>query len=311
MEETMTPKTHSQNRRVIEWALWRPFLRIALVVMFAGGLALWRKFHDLRQSIDPELWLPIGIGVSCLLLGVTLAVAIIFARRKLHRGLSGAPGGERGPVQPWRVRKDWARGKVLGEHRSGFIAALVSAVFGSLIAGTMVFVSWPPKEPQQWRGWLFLLFPLAALCLVARAAMLGRRWLKYGDSVLHLRVVPLTPGGALEGVIEVPRRLLPQAGFTLRLNCVKRVTSGSGKHRHTDEENLWQAEHAVAADRLEPALSSLKIPVAFRLAPDAPPSSQVGQTEVLWRLEARAQMPGLDYATKFVLPVVATQPRKR
>lgn len=135
--------------------------------------------------------------------------------------------------------------------------------------------------------------------------------LKYGDSVLHLRVIPLTPGGALEGVIQVPRRLHPRDGFTLRLLCVNQITSGSGKHRHTREEKLWQIEQAVAADRLETAPRSLKIPVAFRLATDAPPSRKAGQAEVLWRLEARARIPGLDYATHFVLPVFAAKPVTR
>ena len=303
--------THSEDRDE-RWettrALWRPFFFAALPITLAGGLGVWIGIHSLRQSSNEGGWAFLGIGAIFATIGLAYVVILIVGCVKLWRGDFDGPGGMQGSPQPWQAREDWARGEVRSESRNEFVTALVAAIFGSAVAAIALAAMWPRTETIRGMDWLVLLFPLGALFVIGRCVFLGRRWLKYGDAQLQLKAVPLRPGDVLDGIVQIPRRIHPQGGFNLRLACVKKVTVGSGKRKRTREETLWQAEQVVSGDALESALRSVQFPVAFQIPKAMPPTSQHDRTSIIWRLHVRARMPGLDYATDFVLPVFAAAP---
>ena len=92
----------------------------------------------------------------------------------------------------------------------------------------------------------------------------------------------------------------------LKLSCVNRIVSGSGKDRSVRERVVWQEEQTVAREGLEPGPEGAVVPVSFQLPLDAPPTrSDNSDDRILWRLQARARLAGVDYDEQFEVPVAA------
>jgi hypothetical protein len=107
-------------------------------------------------------------------------------------------------------------------------------------------------------------------------------------------------GHALEGTVRTPAGLRPSDGFRVVLSCIRRTTSGSGRNRSTTESVLWQDERQVSG-------SALGVPVAFAIPADAVPSDPSRDADrTLWRLAVSADVPGVDYAATFEVPVFHT-----
>jgi len=126
------------------------------------------------------------------------------------------------------------------------------------------------------------------------------RRIKFGESVLELANAPAALGGPLTGNIALSRTVQPADGFTLRLACIHLVVTGTGKSTQTRENILWQGETRVKANFGD------AIPVSFALPQDASATFSDGpRNRIFWRLDAKAKMPGVDYAAQFEVPVVA------
>jgi hypothetical protein len=115
--------------------------------------------------------------------------------------------------------------------------------------------------------------------------------------------------------VQAPLTLMPTDGFRVALTCIRRTTSGSGDNRSTSERILWQEEQRVAGrpSRTTDGMSTA-VPVRIPIPPDALPCDVSKPSDVvLWRLEVSAQVPGVDYASTFEVPVFRTadsdQPR--
>ena len=152
-----------------------------------------------------------------------------------------------------------------------------------------------------------LLFPAVGLGLLVWALRATARFRRYGVSTLELATLPAPVGHALEGLVRTPRELRPPDGFQVTLRCIRRVTRGSGRNRSTSETTLWQEERRVPA-------TGVGVPIAFPIPADAVPSDPGrGGDRVLWRLDVAADVPGVDYASSFEVPVFRTaasdQPR--
>ena len=92
------------------------------------------------------------------------------------------------------------------------------------------------------------------------------------------------------------------------LTCVRRVTTGAGKNRSTSERVLWQEEQRTPGRQTRSAEGMVtSIPVAFELPADAEPCDSTNpRDQVVWRLSVSAEVPGVDYASTFEVPVFRT-----
>jgi hypothetical protein len=175
---------------------------------------------------------------------------------------------------------------------------------GGVLAATVL-----PKElrPGNYGVLLVLLFPLAGLGLLAAAARAARARRRFGDCVFEMATIPGALGGTLQGVIQTGARLRPAEAIHVNLSCLRRVTTGSGQSRSRQEHVLWQDEQVLTAEaglpEPEPGLTA--IPVHFHLPTDQPESTVGYGDGILWRLEASAKMPGLNFSTVFIVPVFA------
>jgi hypothetical protein len=146
------------------------------------------------------------------------------------------------------------------------------------------------------------LLPLVGMgILVAALYQTGRR-IKFGRSVLNLEMMPGRVGGWIAGTVHIPTTLDTSNGIGVALKCVNKVTTGSGKNTSTTEYVLWQEQQNLGG-RLAREGAGLALPVAFQIPQTCSISRAGGNNEIIWRVIASAQQPGIDFKATFVVPV--------
>ena len=213
------------------------------------------------------------------------------------------------PDSPWLWRQDWASGHITDTSRSTMIGTWLFATLWNLIGFPTGFLSARAalKEGRP-AALLGLLFPIAGIGLVVWAIRTTLRHWKYGVSRLELATVPGVIGRSLIGMVRAPSRIQADQGFDVTLTCVRRVTHGGGKQRSTSENILWQDVHRVQGQPFRgPARMETHIPVTFRISGDASPSDESDSANrVVWRLQVSAEVPGVNYESRFDVPVFRT-----
>lgn len=213
------------------------------------------------------------------------------------------------PASPWLWRPDWASGRILDSSRATMFTAWVFAAFWNLISFPTGFLGVRAAiQEGKPAALLALLFPLVGIGLVVWAMRATLRYRKYGVSRLELSTIPGVIGRTLTGMVRAPARMQPAGGFQVRLSCVRRVTTRSGKNSSTSESILWQDERLVPGEASRTAAAmETHIPVAFRLPADAVACDDSNaNNRVLWRLQLSGEVPGVDYAAQFEVPVFRT-----
>ncbi len=216
------------------------------------------------------------------------------------------------PDAPWLWKPQWENGMVRSSNKTAMIGVIVFAVLWNAISAPVCF--FVPGELAKGNKLVLiaLLFPLVGLILIAVAIYQIARYLKYGDSVFEMSAVPGVLGGPLEGLVRTRVNIEPEDGFELTISCINRVTtrsrSGGKSHSRTSERILWQDARRVRHELLERDPSRSAIPVRFALPYDQPPAStESSDNEIIWRLEVKAAVPGVDYDARFEIPVFRTE----
>jgi len=190
--------------------------------------------------------------------------------------------------------------------QSGLRLAWVFAILWNLIAAPATFLGAVPAiEKGNTVAWAALLFPFVGASLLIWALHLTMRWRRFGTSQLAVSGDTVALGGWLRGTIAA-RNLPEDASPHLTLTCINRVVTGTGKDRSVWEKILWQEEQTVPREGLAPGPEGPAIPVAFRLPDNAPATrSEDPDNKIVWRLQAHASIPGVDYKEQFEIPVAA------
>jgi hypothetical protein len=209
------------------------------------------------------------------------------------------------PDAPWLWREDWASGQIPSNQSKAALAAWGFAILWNVISWMVTIAFLTDSSQSHPRGMFLLifLFPaigLALLVAAVRTTLVARR---FGASVLRLKTLPVVLGGALDGVIELHTTLPKDAPVRTRLSCLRRVTTGSGDDRRTQENVLWQRENLLRPGLPEFRAGHTGIPVFFRVPADQPPVTPSGREGVLWRVEAEAKISGPDLKLQFEVPV--------
>jgi hypothetical protein len=259
-------------------------------------------YRDLR-------WEMIGFYTLFVLMfggvGFGLLIGSIYAYRKSRSDQARAAAN---PEEPWLWRDDWAKGEIRSSNKGLLVGAWIFAVLWNLVS-LPACIALPGEILHKGNrlALVGLLFPAVGLGLLAFAAYLLLRWRKYGDSVFQMASVPGVIGGKLAGVVRTSARLRPEKGFRLTLSCIHKYSSGSGKNHSSHESILWQDQRVIARGLAEADCSQTSVPVLFGIPYDARPSdSQNSDDQTIWRLEIAADVPGIDYATTFEVPVFKT-----
>jgi hypothetical protein len=188
--------------------------------------------------------------------------------------------------------------------QSGLRWAWAFAILWNLIAApATLFGAAPAIRRGPGPAWVALVFPIAGVALLLWAVQLTLRVRRFGTSLFDLAGEGAVIGGPLRGTITA-KNLPGDTTVRLTLTCINRVVTGSGKNRSVSEKIVWQDEQTVPPHALLAGPQGPIVPVAFALPNGAPPTREADPDDtILWRLQAAAVLPGVDYGGQFEVPV--------
>lgn len=273
------------------------------------GIGVWMGVQAFRSATSPtcppKLAMVLGLcavvfaGFGAAVIALALRTGRASARLESLQTLH--------PDSPWLWREDWASGRVQGKSRRAMLQAWMLAAVFTAVSIPLLYVV--PREAAKGnsKALLALLFPLAALGLLAWAVRATRHWARYGAARFEIGRLPGAVGGSLEGALHVPMPQAPEDGVRLVITCVRRIQRGTGKSRAVHESILWQEEAAVHPAAIAPGPLGLSVPVSFAVPLDAPPTDTLNpRSSVHWVLRAEARAPGHPYRDRFEVPVFRT-----
>ncbi|MDY7093636.1 MAG: DUF3592 domain-containing protein [Acidobacteriota bacterium] len=207
------------------------------------------------------------------------------------------------PGHPWRWREDWADKTIQYTDRAGAIGWVIFALLWNAVSSPILFVFQEEWESGNHLILIGLLFPLVGIWLVFKAIQAMLRWRRYGVSTLHLEQVPIAPGEQLGGRVVTSAAVDPANGFDVTLSAVHSYSTGSGKNRSTRKDTLWEDQQQVTVTRR--SRDGVEIPVAFKVPEGVATTGEEGDHKVVWLLQVKAAVAGVDYHASFDLPVFA------
>jgi len=250
----------------------------------------------LQRGWPSGLGFPIGISLFFILVG---AGGMCFAVRSGRIMKKTARARQLYPDKPWMWRDDWAIGQVKSTTRSLLLILWEIAVFSNLLS-LPVLTLVPGEIARKGDKMLYIafVFPLIGFGLLAGAIWATVRRLKFGNSVFAMLTVPAALGGALAGTIRLGRPRAALGEVKLRLVCSNCVTTGSEKTSSRSETVLWANEQTM------PPGTDNHVPILFALPADGRETDMRNLSDsIVWRLEARSSVPGIDYSAQFDVPV--------
>lgn len=203
------------------------------------------------------------------------------------------------------AREDWITGRVEGEDQRGgtlpYWAAAVWILFSAVMSAAAFF----------WDDALWIFAGVAALMtlgFITHAVRVAWRRRKFGASHFQMAPMPAHVGGRLCGQVHtgVDQRLRPRGPFTVTLQCLHCWEERDHERRtRARVDVLWQDEVQALSGAWGAAPMRHAVEVDFELPADRPATTLGGGSEgIRWVLEVRASMPGLDYLSRFRVPVL-------
>jgi hypothetical protein len=262
-------------------------------------------------SVSPHDWKRIVfLGVGALTFGGVGFGVLAAARYGRAEQVKEDTRKATHPTQPWMWPAKWAGGRVQSNTRSNLYTAWGFATFWNLISTPLLIVvsGELEKNPVAAVGFLF---PIVGVGLLVWAVMVTLRYRRFGPSWFEMTPLPASPGARCSGMIHTrldrPRGGEARTDVVLKLTCLRRVITGSGKNRSTKETILWREEHQVSSGAMFFTPTGTSIPVQFSLPPDALETTTTDQSEgILWVLTAEAALPGVNLNEDFDVPVYPT-----
>jgi uncharacterized membrane protein HdeD (DUF308 family) len=282
---------------------------LVLFMLPFAAVGVFSLVQAVRQAAAGDWGGAAFMGLFGLVFGLVGFGGLIAAAKSRRTIAATEALRSRHPEAPWMWRADWASGRIEDSNRSTMIAAWAFAGLWNLISLPGAYLGLRQAlRDETYAALLVLLFPAVGLGLLVWAIRATIRFRSFGVSRLELDTVPARVGRSLRGIVRTTGTLDPREGLRVTLTCVRRMTSGSGKNRSTSERVLWQEEQTVPGRQTRSAEGMITtVPVAFEVPADAAPCDTTSsRDQVVWRLSLSAEVPGVDYAATFEVPVFRT-----
>ncbi|MEE2732289.1 MAG: DUF3592 domain-containing protein [Pseudomonadota bacterium] len=204
---------------------------------------------------------------------------------------------DRSPIAPSAAMGHWGM---------WFFAVVWNAIsFPAALAGWDEIRS--IRSAEDYLVLLILLFPLVGLFLIWQAIKGSILHVRYGQSRLVMDPNPGQAGGQVGGEITLSKALPLDAQCEVRLECLhSRETRNAKGERRTSTSVLWQ-DMMMASGRRE--ADQTKIQFLFDVPGDLPASQPQSKDWKHWKVHVAADIPGLDLALDFAVPVAQGERR--
>jgi hypothetical protein len=284
---------------------------VALPFALGGLFAAFLAVHNRNNGTLP--WpLAAVIGSAALVFGGA-AVAMVIAGtqgRRRHRIVADLQATF--PDSPWMWREDWAQSRCDSRLKTSVAATWIAALLWNGVCVPLVYFGLTTVSAEVLRKnpliLMAFIFPLAGIGMLIWAVRCTLRRIEFGRTCFTMSPPPGVIGGRLRGNIQARFSHGAAKGVQLKLSCVNRVVTGSGKNRSVWEKIRWREEQVIPPERLMPGPEGALIPVDFQIPNDALPCDNSNPNDsILWILEADADVPGVNYLDTFEVPVFRTK----
>jgi hypothetical protein len=208
--------------------------------------------------------------------------------------------------KPWTQRKDWAEGKVIQEGAQSFGFLIGFTILWNLLSWGITAYAFITEWETGDVPWFMLIFPFVGFILIVTTFRTWIRRRKFGISVMKLDTLPAYLGDRLRGNIKTGVSALddPARSFQVKFICAQRKSSRDSKgKKRVSEKKLWSEEHEVYA-QLSESMDTLNVSIYFDVPSDLPPTELIpADDRILWRINITSEVPGVDYAAQFEVPV--------
>lgn len=283
-----------------------PFLVAGAVII----LISLEVIHVNPSSIHAPMWVLGVAGGVFFLAGLAVFLNGIVGMIRLVRSKSRS---EAHPDEPWFADYDWNPEGITSRQGTSLIVHLFG--FG-ITVGLLSVMNWVALT-QEGAGLFLFVAGIFDLIFVGVMGVLVKMMIarfKYGRPVLEFGEFPARPGKPLR-LRVVSHQDVGEADSmvaTLRYIEERYETRGTGKNRsqvvvcyqqYSDKQEL----HGSDARKI--AFGGLEL--EFRLPDDAQSSNLRGRPANYWDLELRAEVPGVDFVHRFLVPVYGEAKKDR
>jgi len=284
---------------------------VALPFALGGLFALIIAAHNINNGTLP--WPLAAVVGSAALVFIGAAFALVLAGtqgRRRQRILADLQAAF--PDAPWMWREDWAQARCDSRLKTSVLATWIAALLWNGVCVPVVYFTFTTISAEVLRKnpliLMAFIFPLAGIGMLIWAVRTTLRRVEFGKTCFLMSPPPGVIGGYLRGNIQARFPHGSAKGIQLKLTCVNRVVTGSGKNRSVWEKIRWREQQAVPAERLMPGPDGALIPVDFQIPNDALACDNSNPNDaILWLLEADADVPGVNYLDTFEVPVFRTK----
>ena len=278
------------------------FMLIGLVVIYAS----MRGVDKIPARRRPSLWELRKRWRRARADGSTELGFLEYTRQEYAE--SRAPEPDATPPLDWQSRKGWEDARIKSDAGKGMLFSWGFAIVWTAISMPLMFIL--PRELQQQNhaALLALMFPAVGLFLVYKAIRRSLEYRHFGRVVLTMDPFPGAIGGHVGGHIQVKnldyRRASEARTLAVTLECVYSYVSGSGENRSRRESIKWAERGQPGIDH---AIEGVNLVFRFDV-PAGLPQADVEQSGAyhFWRLGVSAEVPGIDLARSYNIPVFAT-----
>lgn len=208
------------------------------------------------------------------------------------------------PEEPWRWKKDWAKGKIRSSSRNFYGMLFFSGVW---ILLSVPFLLTFRDAPHTIFKIVIVAFGICDVFLLFAVSYMFLRWLKYGRSVLEMASVPGVIGGQFAGVVRTSAKIRVEDVFRLRLRCIHSEARGKGDSRRLHHYVIWEDEQLIAYDLLQHDGGRSAIPFLFQIPYECRQTGKLKSEDYIeWKLGITAKTPGVDYRSEFEVPIFKT-----
>jgi hypothetical protein len=234
--------------------------------------------------------------------GVGLGLIIVVFRAPKEKDLSAPEYRD----TPWLANDDWQTAVVKSNSKTAMWASWGFATFWNLISAPLPFLIYTEvTEKNNLPALLGLVFPLVGIGLITWAVKSTLEWNRFGPAPVTLDPFPGSIGGHVGGTIDVNLPYDATTKFSLTLTNLRSYVSGSGKNRSRKESAEWQdTQVAHTSAGVKGSRLSFRFTVPEGLEESAADQSE--DSYYLWRLNVKADLPGVDIDRDYEIPVYAT-----
>jgi hypothetical protein len=280
---------------------------IGRITLFCAPLwltGLWTLIGGIRTNAVG----PLVAGIAMFVAGVLPIYLVIVSirlqpqRKALYKEIRAIPA-------EWKP--EWSAGRLADQtvETASVINAMTILLTGvSLLCG---FFAYGAVRQGAWAGLFMLVVPLIVAGFVVARIRAGVRRRRFGKSELFLEENPARIGKTMRADLIVEKlrpEELSERRFRVHVTCVRRKTwtemqRGSRRER-VDSSVLWQGRSDIPGSAAQLKEDGLWLPIAIETPRDQQATNDALESDrIYWQLEASSQLPGIDYYSRFEVPV--------